>query len=245
MAQIELKNVSKKFDKNHVLEHLSLSIEAGERIAIIGPSGCGKSTLLRLIMGLHIPDSGDVLVEEQSVPNMTDDQLRQFRLKFGFVFQSSALFDSMSVYDNVAFSLRENLMLSERKIKDIVHNLLAAVEMEHTGHKMPADLSGGMRRRIGLARALAAKPEIVLYDEPTAGLDPILSSNIESLMIKLNHQLNCTSIVVTHQVSTILATADKIYMLSNGHLLPPETPETIMNSQNETIRNFIHGGRQA
>jgi phospholipid/cholesterol/gamma-HCH transport system ATP-binding protein len=239
---IEIKNITKHFGTKQVVNNLSLSVKQGEKIAIIGPSGCGKSTLLRLIIGLQFPDAGHILIENQDITQMTTKEINKLRLKFGLLFQSSALFDSMNVEHNVGFTLRENFKFSNDEIQKTVCEKLDLVDMKGTEKSMPSDLSGGMKKRIGLARAIAANPEIILYDEPTTGLDPILSTNIEDLIVKLNKKLNITSIIVTHQISTILRTADKIYMMHEGKLLEPETPKTIYHSQNKYIREFIRGG---
>ena len=241
---IEIKNLTKKFEDKVILSGVNLTVERGERIAIIGPSGCGKSTLLRLVMGLQKPDSGKILLDGVDVLTMDKQDLKTARLKFGILFQSAALFDSMTVEENVGFSPFENLKLPSSKVKQIVKEKLSLVEMEGYEKFMPSDLSGGQKKRIGLARALASNPEVLLYDEPTTGLDPILSTIIEDLIVKLNNQLSVTSIIVTHQHSTIFRTADKIYMMTKGQLLPPENPMTIVESENEVIREFIHGGRE-
>ncbi len=240
---IELKDVHKSFSDKEVLRGVDLSIEPGERIAIIGPSGCGKSTLLRIIMGFVIPTSGEVWVLGKNLATLSAMELAQIRLNFGMMFQSGALFDSMTVYDNVAFSLRENLKMDEDQIDRIVKENLALVEMADTEQQMPADLSGGMRKRIALARAISTHPKVVLYDEPTAGLDPVLTENIEGLMVKLNHQFKVTSVVVTHNISTILNTGEKIYFMKNGKLLAPESPQTILNSSVPEIKKFMRGGQ--
>lgn len=238
---IELRDVSKSFDGRQILKTINLTIHTGERIAIIGASGCGKSTLLRLIMGLHRPDSGQVLVFGEDIHQVSKARLLELRLKIGILFQSAALFDSMNVFDNVAFPLIENLHMPVSKVATIVAQKLALVEMSSFAQQDPADLSGGQRKRIGLARALAGDPAIMLYDEPTTGLDPILSTNIEDLIVRLSRQLGVTSVVVTHQISTILRTADKIYMVHDRQLLPPEFPETIVRATS-IYGEFIRGG---
>lgn len=242
---IKLTNLKKAFEKKIVINNLNLLVEKGEKIAVIGPSGCGKSTLLRLIIGLQRPDQGSILVDEKDVAKLSFKELSEIRLKFGFLFQSAALFDSMNVFENVAFGLVENLKLSPKQVKKIVKEKLKLVEMEGTEKIMPSELSGGMKKRIGLARAIATNPEIMLYDEPTTGLDPIRSKNIEDLIIKLNQELNITSIVITHQISTILSTSDKIYLMSEGRLLKPETPKSILTTKNPEIQSFINGGMHA
>jgi phospholipid/cholesterol/gamma-HCH transport system ATP-binding protein len=239
---IKIENITKIFDGNKVINDLSLTVEEGEKVAIIGPSGCGKSTLLRLIMGLHSVNSGEIFLHNKDVTKMNKDQIKRARLKCGMLFQSSALFDSFNVEENIAFPLVENFAWPEWKVEERVREVLELVEMSGAEKKAPSDLSGGQKKRIGLARAIAANPDVMLYDEPTTGLDPILSTNIEDLMVKLNDQLKVTSVIVTHQISTILRTADKIYLLHNGKLLPPETPDTIYNSDNDYIRKFIRGG---
>ncbi len=238
---IKLKNITKTFAGRVVVNNLSLEVERGEKIAIIGPSGCGKSTLLRLMMGLHRPDSGEIWVDGVAISGLDVPGLRKLRRKFGMLFQSGALFDSMNVGENVAFPLVETLGYSPGASVDaLVQEKLKLVEMVGSDQKMPSDLSGGQRKRIGLARAIVGSPEVVLYDEPTTGLDPILSTNIEDLIVKLNDQLKVTSIVVTHQISTILRTADKIYLMENGALLPPEIPQTIQTAPNVYGR-FMQG----
>ena len=239
---INLKNLVKSYGDKEIIKGLSLSVSEGERVTIIGPSGCGKSTLLRLLMGLHFADSGEISVDGQVLSRLSEKELQRIRLKFGMLFQSGALFDSMTVFDNVAFPLRECFSFSESDISDIVSEKLTMVGMPNSGHLMPSDLSGGMRKRIGLARAIAGNPSIILYDEPTTGLDPILSTTIEDLIVKMNVEMNCTSIIVTHQISTILRTADKIYMMYKGQLLPAELPDSIFESSNEVVRDFITGG---
>ncbi|MBT5953994.1 ATP-binding cassette domain-containing protein [bacterium] len=239
---IKLTNIKKSFDETLILKDLDLSINKGEIIAIIGPSGCGKSTLLRLIMGLHKPDSGKVAIDGEDIIPMKQKDLNKVRLKMGLLFQSGALFDSLNVEENVGFTLKENLNLPQEKIDRIVNQKLELVEMSGRGKDMPSDLSGGQQKRIGLARAIAADPQIILYDEPTTGLDPILSTNIENLIVKLNKDFGMTSVVVTHQISTILRVAEKIYLLKDNKLLPPETPESIYDSVYEEYRQFIRGG---
>jgi phospholipid/cholesterol/gamma-HCH transport system ATP-binding protein len=236
-----LKIIDLNFKYNHhpLITNLNLEVKKGEKIAIIGPSGCGKSTILRLIMGLIKPDSGQIIIEGEDITKLSEKHLKRIRLKLGMLFQSAALFDSLTVEENVAFSLVENFKLPRAQIQCQVKEKLALVEMENTQKLMPSDLSGGMRKRIGLARAIAHEPQIMLYDEPTTGLDPVLSSTIEELIVKLASKLQITSIVVTHQISTMLKTADKIYYMKNGQLLPAQTPQSILSCTNPTICEFI------
>lgn len=238
---IRLINLFKTFDGKSIINNLSLDVEEGEKVAIIGPSGCGKSTLLRLIMGLHMPDSGQVFVDDQNLTRLDEESIREVRKKIGMLFQSAALFDSMTVGQNVAFPLVELTDYSQKKIKHIVAEKLEMVGMAGREDDMPSDLSGGQKKRVGLARAIAANPKIVLYDEPTTGLDPILSTSIEDLIVQLSDHLNITSVIVTHQISTILRTPDKIYLMHEKQLLPPETPQSIYKSRQE-YETFINGG---
>ena len=223
-----MKNVSKSFKGRQVIDGLDLTVMPGERIAIIGPSGCGKSTLLRLILGLQKSDSGLIKIGDTAINHLSQSQLRLVRMQFGMLFQSAALFDSLTVEENVAFPLIETFGYENSdKIARLVQEKLELVGMSESGHRMPSELSGGQRKRVGLARAIVANPKVVLYDEPTTGLDPILSTSIEDLIVKLNTHFQMTSIVVTHQISTILRTADKIYLMQNGRLLPAETPASL------------------
>jgi phospholipid/cholesterol/gamma-HCH transport system ATP-binding protein len=240
-GSVKLVNLSKSFNTKRIVDHLNLEVSPGEKICIIGPSGCGKSTLLRLMMGLHMPDSGHVYIDNEDVRSMDKLQLQSLRKHFGMLFQSAALFDSLNVEDNVAFPLVETFgFTNPKEIRHRVMEVLELVEMDHARHKMPSELSGGQRKRVGLARAIVASPQVIMYDEPTTGLDPILSTNIEDLIVKLNQQMGATSIVVTHQISTILRTGDKIYLMKDGTLLPPETPTSIRVAQNE-YGEFLKG----
>lgn len=238
---IELRDVSKGYGQIQILKSINLTIDRGEKIAIVGQSGCGKSTLLRIIAGLVSPTSGDVLIDGESLVHSSPKELKKIKNQIAFVFQYSALFDSMNVFDNVAFSLVESKgkRLSMSEINRVVQEKLKLVEMEGSDKKMPSELSGGQKKRIGLARALVSNPKIILYDEPTAGLDPVLSLNIEDLIVDLSVRLAVTSITVTHQISTIMRASDKIYYVHEGQLLPPETPSTIRTSSNDIVRNFI------
>ena len=213
----------------------------GETLAIIGPSGCGKSTILRLIIGLFAPTSGDIFINGRNIVNMDKDDMIKIRKHIGMVFQSSALFDSLSVGENVAFGLREHTDLPEGKIKEIVSSKLKMVGLEGFEDLMPAELSGGMQKRVSLARALATDPEIILYDEPTTGLDPITSNAIEDLIIDLQKKLMPTSIVVTHQLATVYKIADRIVMLHNGKIIEAGTPEEAKRTNDPVIRQFITG----
>lgn len=215
---IKINNLYKKFDRDYILNDVSLEVFPGETLTIIGPSGCGKSTLLKLIMGFIRPDSGSIYVSGKNIIDLSGVEMAPIRRKFGFVFQGAALFDSMTVFDNVAFGLQEAADYNTAVIKRVVMEKLEWVGLSHIVHQYPAALSGGMKKRVGIARALAFEPEILLYDEPTTGLDPLVSKNIEELIVRLKNDLHITSIVVTHQISTIFRVSDRIVFLNNGKL---------------------------
>lgn len=237
---IHIQNLVKSFKNKCVLNNINLSINSGERVAIIGQSGCGKSTLLKILSGLLYFDSGTISINGQNLNNSFQDSFDHMK-KIGMLFQTAALFDSLSIKENVAFYLREELKITnEDHISDIVQQKLKLVNMQGYENAMPAELSGGQRKRISLARALSKNPSIMFYDEPTTGLDPILSTNIEDLIVDLSIKLNVTSLIITHQHSTILRTATKIYMLEAGKLIGPEFPDTILNSSNKSIREFFN-----
>lgn len=240
--KVEFINVFKAFDGKQILTNLNLLIDSSERITIIGPSGSGKSTILKLLLGLIPVDSGQILVDDVDISRLSVKQLSLVRAKIGLLFQSAALFDSLTVLENVQFPLTENITrLTDIEVKHRVREALELVEMTGFENEFPASLSGGQRKRIGLARALVMRPEVLVYDEPTTGLDPVLSTNIENLINKMALELNITSITVTHQISTILRTSEKIYFLDNGGLCPAENPDTIFTSPNDKIRRFIKG----
>ena len=240
--KVEFINVFKAFDGKQILRDLNLLIDSSERITIIGPSGSGKSTILKLLLGLIPVDSGQILVDDVDISSLSVNELSLVRAKIGLLFQSAALFDSLTVLENVQFPLTENsTRLNDSEVKHRVREALELVEMTGFENEFPASLSGGQRKRIGLARALVMRPEVLVYDEPTTGLDPVLSTNIENLINKMALELNITSITVTHQISTILRTSEKIYFLDNGSLCPAENPDTIFSSPNNKIRRFIKG----
>ena len=240
---ISINSIYKSYNDLNVMQGLCLDINSGDRVAIIGPSGCGKSTLLRLLMGFEPVDSGNIHVEGQDITTMSENELIEYRRTCGLLFQSAALFDFLSVFDNVAFSFHESEdPLPHTQIKSAVMTALDLVGMADFAESMPAQLSGGQRKRIGLARAIVTKPSVMMYDEPTTGLDPLLSTKIEDLIIKLGQDLNMTSIIVTHQISTILRTPDRIHFFQNGHLSEPETPDSIQQSANPVLRTFINAG---
>ncbi len=227
-----------------VLDNVSVDIPEGETLAVIGPSGCGKSTLLKLIIRLEEPTSGKIIIDGQDISLLSEEGLVKLRQKIGLVFQSSALFDSLSVFENVAFPLREHAQLRENEIKKIVAKKLELVELAGKGELMPAELSGGMQKRVSIARALAFDPKIILYDEPTTGLDPITSATIENLMNKLVAELKVTSVIVTHQLSTIFRTAHRIIMLDQGKFIETGTTEETKRTHNPVVKRFITAGQE-
>jgi phospholipid/cholesterol/gamma-HCH transport system ATP-binding protein len=238
---IELKNVFKSFNGKKVIDGVSINVKKGEALAIIGPSGCGKSTLLRLIIGLFPPTSGEIIVKGMSITNLDQEELVNIRKRIGMVFQSSALFDSLTVRENVAFGLREHTNYSEEKIKKIVSGKLDMVGLKGSDALMPSELSGGMQKRVSLARALATDPEIILYDEPTTGLDPITTTSIEDLILDIHHKLGTSAVIVTHQLLTVYKIADRIVMLHNGKMIEAGTPDETKKSDNPIIKQFITG----
>ncbi len=241
---IKINNIFKNFAEKEILRDVSLEVYSGEILTIIGPSGCGKSTLLRLIMGLVKPDSGEIYIEGRNIVNANKEDRTALRKKFGFVFQGAALFDSMSVYDNVAFGLVEGKYKNEAYVKKIVMEKLEWVGLANSAELYPASLSGGMKKRVSIARALAIEPEIILYDEPTTGLDPLVSKNIEELIVRLKNELKITSIVVTHQMSTIFRVSDRIVYLNNGRLENVGTKECLTNGlcASPELQKFIAAG---
>lgn len=238
---ITLKNLTKVIGNKKILDKINLGIQKGETIVIIGQSGCGKSTLLKNIIGLQRPTSGEIIIFDQKTTNLREEELNKVRIKMGMLFQEAALFDSMTVEENVAFPLRQHTRYKEEKIQGIVRERLKIMGMEGTEKLMPAHLSGGMQRRVGLARALALEPEIVLYDEPTTGLDPIMKEVINNLILELKNRLKVTSIVVTHDMDTAFKVGDRIGMLHQGSLILIGTPEEIKASDNPTVQQFIKG----
>lgn len=239
---IKISSLTKKYGDLVVLNKVSLEIPDGQTLAIIGPSGCGKSTLLRLLIRLEEPTSGSISIDNQDISRLSDEGLIRLRERMGMVFQSSALFDSLTVGENVAFALREHNKHSEREIKRIVRDKLALVELSGKEELMPSELSGGMQKRVSIARALAFDPKYILYDEPTTGLDPITSTTIEKVINKLAKDIKVTSIVVTHQLSTVFRTADRIMMLDNGKLIESGSVQETRSSKNPVIKEFIQAG---
>jgi phospholipid/cholesterol/gamma-HCH transport system ATP-binding protein len=237
---IEIKNLYKKFGSNEVLKGINLTIEKGETIVIIGRSGCGKSVLIKHIVGLLYPDNGYVKVEGKIVSRLNEKELYNLRKKFGFLFQGAALFDSMTVEENVALPLMESSQkLQTSEIDKVVNEKLSIVTLPGVNQLKPAELSGGMKKRVGLARALVTNPDYILYDEPTTGLDPIMSDSIDNLIQQLSSKLNVTSIVVTHDMQSVKNVADKVAMLHDGIVYFTGTPAQLLKSSDSVIIDFI------
>ncbi len=237
---IEIKNLYKNFGTNAVLRGVNLNIPEGESLAIIGRSGCGKSVLLKHIVGLLNPDEGEVRIEGQSLNEVNLKQLYLIRRKFGFLFQGAALFDSMTVFENVSLPLVENNLIdSKGEIEKIVSEKLELVGLPDIQNLKPAELSGGMKKRVGLARALVTNPKYVLYDEPTTGLDPIMSDSIDDLIKDLNNKIHVTSIIVTHDMFSVKNCAEKIAMMHEGKIYFTGTPQDLLESDDAVIQNFI------
>lgn len=238
---IKLVDINKSFKERQVLRHINLSVADGETLVIIGGSGSGKSTLLRLMVGLIAPTSGEIWIDEQEISRMKEEALDQVRLKMGMVFQYSALFDSMTVGDNVAFGLREHTDYSEEKIRRIVAEKLALVGLSGVENMMPSELSGGMKKRVGLARAIAFEPSIIFYDEPDSGLDPVMTGKIDELIRTMQRQLGVTSVVVTHDMESAFLVGDRIAMVYEGEIIADEPAEEFRRLSDPRVRAFLRG----
>lgn len=236
---IRLEDVTKTFTAYEALRHVDLAVKEGETLAVIGGSGSGKSTLLRLMIGLIRPTSGRIWIDGVEISQMTEAELDEVRLKMGMVFQYSALFDSMTVGENVAFGLREHKRLDEAEIVRIVREKLRLVGLEGSERMMPGELSGGMKKRVSLARAIAIDPSIILYDEPSSGLDPITSAKIDDLIVETQRKLHVTSVVVTHDMASACRIADRIAMLHEGELIALDTVEGFKKLRDPRVRAFF------
>lgn len=240
-AVISLRQLNITFGTHTVLDNIDLDVYKGETLAVLGPSGTGKSTVLRSMIGLLEPDGGQIFIQGEDVSGLDEDGWNRLRMKMGMVFQYSALFDFLTVGENVAFGLRQHTDKSNEEIQGIVTQMLDLVGLPGTQDLYPAELSGGMKKRVGLARAIAVNPEIVLYDEPTAGLDPIMSRNISRLIKKTQEQLHVTSVLVTHDMQSAFYAADRVAMLYEGHIVGIGTAEEMKNSTNPIVKAFIEG----
>jgi phospholipid/cholesterol/gamma-HCH transport system ATP-binding protein len=238
---IEVRDLKKSFGSHQVLNGVNLKIEKGESVVIIGRSGGGKSILLKHIIGLLAPESGEVLIDGENIAGMNERQLLEVRRKFGMLFQSAALFDSMTVAENVSFPLRRERKLTEAEIGRRIDETLEMVDLPGTQQKKPSELSGGMRKRVGLARAIIYRPEVVLYDEPTTGLDPIVADSIDQLILRVCERLNVTSVVVTHDMRSTRRVGQRILMLHKGQIYATGTPDEIFQSADPIVHQFVNG----
>ena len=238
---IKLVNVHKSFGTKRVLQGFSLDIQEGETMVIIGYSGTGKSVAIKHIVGLLEPDLGEVWVDGREVPKLPRKELYELRSHIGYVFQFAALFDSFSIGENVAMGLRKQGILQPHEIDARVHEALELVELPDVANRFPAELSGGMRKRVGIARAVALRPKYILYDEPTTGLDPVTSATIDELMIRMREALGCTSVVITHDMRSAYMVGTRIAMLHEGRLRQVGTVDEIKHSNDPVVRQFIEG----
>ncbi|MBU6399401.1 MAG: ABC transporter ATP-binding protein [Verrucomicrobia bacterium] len=238
---IEVRNLEKSFGPNRVLAGVTLRIERGESVVVIGRSGGGKSILLKHLIGLLTPDAGEVLIDGQSLGRMNERQLLVVRRKFGMLFQGAALFDSLTVAENVGFVLRREGDLPQAQITRRVAEALEMVDLAGTQDKKPAELSGGMRKRVGLARAIIYRPQIVLYDEPTTGLDPIVADSIDQLIVRLTERLDVTSVAVTHDMRSARRIGQRILMLHEGRIHTSATPDELFASTDPVVQRFVNG----
>ena len=236
---IQLKDVNKSFKGKPALQHINLEIRDGETLAIIGGSGSGKSTLLRLMIGLIRPSSGEIWIQGRETSHLPEKEMDEVRLKMGMVFQYSALFDSMTVGDNVAFGLREHTDFPEDKIRSIVAEKLRLVGLPGIEDSMPNELSGGMKKRVSLARAIAFEPEIIFYDEPSSGLDPIMTAKIDELIVEMQRTLKVTSVVVTHDMASACHIADRIAMIYEGELIAIDTVRNFVKLPDPRVQAFM------
>ena len=239
---IVLRNITKKFGTNTVLDNISLTVEKGKTTVVIGPSGCGKTVLVKHLILLLRPTSGEVYFNGQRIDNLRERQLNKIRTHYGFLFQGGALFDSLSVTENIIFPLRQHYEITNfKEVEDLVKAKLAMVGLDGYQNYYPARLSGGQRKRVALARAIALNPEVILYDEPTTGLDPIRSDVINELILKLQRELNVTSVVVTHDMTSAYKVADRIVMLHKGKIIADGDADYIRNHPNPIVQPFING----
>jgi len=239
---IVIENLTKKFDNNVVLDEICLKIEKGRTTVVIGPSGCGKTVLIKHFIVLLRPSSGEVYFKKQRIDNLNEIELNNIRTHFGFLFQGGALFDSLNVAENIKFPIRQHFKIKNwSRIDKLVKSRLAMVGLEGFQNFYPANLSGGQRKRVALARAIALNPEVILYDEPTTGLDPIRADVINELILKLKRELKVTSVVVTHDMTSAYKIADRIIMLHNGKIIADGDANQIRNHPHPVVQQFIHG----
>jgi len=242
MNAITVRGLEYVVPEKRILHDINLEVERGEIVAVMGMSGCGKTTLLKCIAGLLRPTHGHILIEGEDITGLPESELDRVRLKIGLVFQYAALFDSLDVYANVSFGLTHHRKLRRQEMDQIVAERLADVGMQGTERLYPAQLSGGMQKRVGLARALAMEPAVVLYDEPTSGLDPVIGRAIDGLIVETRDRLGMTSIVVSHDIASIFRIADRIAMMHEGRIIASGTPEDMRDSSHPIVREFIGVG---
>ena len=238
---IEVKNLYKSYGEKGVLSDINLSVSHGQSVAVVGKSGAGKSVLLRCLIGLIKPDEGTIYVDNKLINTMNFQQLQSIRSKIGMVFQFGALFDSMTVGENISLALQKLTKLNDDEIRDRLHNALVEVGMEDAEDLMPAELSGGMKKRVGIARAIAIKPAYLFYDEPTTGLDPVMTDSINRLIRKFQDTGNVTSVIVTHEMRTVYDVANRIILLHEGNIQYDGSPDTIDNVDDPVVQQFITG----
>jgi phospholipid/cholesterol/gamma-HCH transport system ATP-binding protein len=238
-SQILVEELEKRFGDTVVLTGVNMQVERSEVAVIIGGSGAGKTTLLRVLIGLERPTSGKVVVAGVDIAALSERKLNEARRKFGMVFQYSALLDSMNVFDNVAFPLREHTKLKAKEVREKVLDKLKVLGLEGTHERFPSQLSGGMRKRVGLARALMLEPEVLMYDEPTSGLDPITSRMVDDLIIETRERFGVTSVVISHDMAGALQIADRIFVLDKGKMAASGTPRELAEGDNETVQKYI------
>ncbi len=239
--KIRVVNLHKSFSDNHVLRGVDLEVREGESMVVIGGSGSGKTVLIKCIIGLIEPDDGRIYVDDLEITSLSEKKMNEVRKKFGMLFQWGALFDSMTVWENVGFGLRQKGHLRDEEIKRIAIEKLALVGLKDIENLMPSELSGGMKKRVSLARAIATEPEILLYDEPTTGIDPIMADAINDLILQMKEKLNVTSIAITHDMKSAYKIGDRIAMLFQGRIIEVGTPDEIRNSSNPVVQQFIEG----
>jgi phospholipid/cholesterol/gamma-HCH transport system ATP-binding protein len=238
---ISMQHVDKSLGGRKVLDDMSIDVSRGEALVIVGGSGVGKSVTLKHIIGLMKPDRGKIVIDGEDIGTMRPVELNNFRRKFGMSFQEGALFDSMSVFENIAFPLRRHTKYTEQQIHDRVDECLELVHLPGVSSKRPSELSGGMRRRVGFARAISLKPEMLLFDEPTTGLDPVISDVIAELIVEMDRTLNTTTVTITHDMKVAFKIADRVAMLYKGRIVEEGTPEIFQQSKNPIVQQFIEG----
>ena len=238
---ITVRQLEYRLDGKVILNDLNLHVRRGETVSVMGVSGSGKTTMLKIMAGLRPPASGQVIVDLTDITKLSEEELNRVRHRLGVVFQYGALFDSLTVYENVGFALIRQTRLSKEEIDDIVEEKLALVGLPGTQNLMPSQLSGGMQKRVSLARAIAMNPEVLLYDEPTSGLDPVMTTVIGNLIIDMRNKLGVTSVVVSHDIESIFRISDRIAMLHGGTIIAYGTPDEIRASQDERVQQFVEG----